>query len=303
MKGFLTTCLLLLATGPALAQQTVVSFSSGGMDDWVGQGQTKAYTPVNGYIVVAGTRGSGAVSVQVSGNDGKWWDLHLKAPIGEQLVPREYFFAERAVFTTGRSPGLDFSGDGRGCNEIYGSFAIRQIAYDSAGNISMLEASALQYCETPATSPLALVVRWRAPYKSFTVASESSKEWVGQGIKKKYFNDTSTLGISTGAIDYFHFVVSGMRDHWMVTLSPPLGQTYFKKGTYYTLRSRAGTLAGMDISANSRGCNQSSGRLDIIDIAYRADGTVSRLYADFSFYCESTTRSGPVLKGNIRYSK
>lgn len=141
MKRFLLACLLMLASTSAFAQ-TALSFSST-PGDWVGGGTTKSYSPSNAAMTFHGTRS--AIHLWVVGNDGKSWTLDLAAPVQRVLEPGEYFYAERAVDVTGRSPGLDFSGDGRGCSFVQGYFAIRQIQFDSQGKVNRLEAKAVQY--------------------------------------------------------------------------------------------------------------------------------------------------------------
>ena len=78
---------------------------------------------------VSGTAGFLTVSVT---SGAEWWHIDLAAPRGETLRPGVYHDAERAAFRTGRAPGLDVSGDGRGCNEVYGEFAVDQRGSSSA---------------------------------------------------------------------------------------------------------------------------------------------------------------------------
>ncbi len=63
-----------------------------------------------------------------------------------------YESATRYPFQDPANPGLDFSGSGRGCNQLSGSFAISQIRYDWFGNVVRLGATLTQHCEnqTPA---------------------------------------------------------------------------------------------------------------------------------------------------------
>jgi len=86
-----------------------------------------------------------------------------------------------------------------------------------------------------------------------------------------------------------------------MTFQPPFGQTYFKKGTYLTLDSRSGTLAGMNISVSGRG-GGGAGRLDILDIVYSSGGEVTKLSADFKFYSDGA-RTKVIRSGSIRYYK
>ncbi len=53
---------------------------------------------------------------------GSFWFLHLAAPAGQELLPGVYEGATRWPFQDPSTPGLDFSGDGRGCNTLTGRF-------------------------------------------------------------------------------------------------------------------------------------------------------------------------------------
>jgi len=47
--------------------------------------------------------------------------------------------AERAPFVTGKAPGLDINGDGRGCNTLGGRFAIKTLTWTSAGTVAEMD--------------------------------------------------------------------------------------------------------------------------------------------------------------------
>lgn len=59
---------------------------------------------------------------------------------------KTYTDAERAPFATFMKPGLDISGDGRGCNSLSGSFDIDEIAWDGDVLVHVL-ARFEQHCE------------------------------------------------------------------------------------------------------------------------------------------------------------
>ena len=138
--------------------------------DYIGGGGTNRYTPANSTISVGGTDGSLTLSVRTAT---EYWTINLAAPLGEKLHPGVYDDTERASFRTGRAPGLDVSGNHRGCNEIWGSFAINQITTDESGKVTMLDASFTQHCELATAPALEGVVKFKAPplsyvYRSYT---------------------------------------------------------------------------------------------------------------------------------------
>jgi len=76
--------------------------------------------------------------------------LNLAVPDDKKLAPGRYEGAER--FGSSTVPGLDFFGDGRGCNAVTGRFDVLEAAYDSSGAATRFAANFEQHCEggTPA---------------------------------------------------------------------------------------------------------------------------------------------------------
>ena len=75
------------------------------------------------------------------------WTLSLKAPGGGPLLVGSYENAQRAAFAAAGSPGLDFSGNGRGCNVVSGRFDVLDAAYDASGNVQRMAVDFEQHCE------------------------------------------------------------------------------------------------------------------------------------------------------------
>jgi hypothetical protein len=74
------------------------------------------------------------------------WTLDLQPPQGQQLVPGTYLSATRYPFQSPAVPGLSFSGDSRGCNELSGQFTITDVAF-AGGVVQRLSATFEQHCE------------------------------------------------------------------------------------------------------------------------------------------------------------
>jgi len=96
-----------------------------------------------------------------SQSDGLWWDLYLDsskldAPLGVGV----WNDAERWPFQSADTPGLDVSGDGRGCNMLTGAFQIETLTLAS-GSVSELTVSSVQYCD--GGGPLNGCVHYEAP--------------------------------------------------------------------------------------------------------------------------------------------
>jgi len=76
------------------------------------------------------------------------------------------------------------------------------------------------------------------------------------------------------------------------------GPSFIGLGTFLdTLRSATATQAGMSFSAEGRGCNQSFGHIEVLDIVPNGN-TIQRIHVRFEHHCESPTNFP--LKGELR---
>lgn len=264
----------------------------------MGQGKTGGYTSSNAKFSALGNKES--ITVAISGGQSDWWSVNLAAPRGEELRPGTFNLAERAPFRTGRSPGLDVSGPGRGCNEVWGNFTIFQVGFDSTGQLSTLDASFTQRCGSaggPARAALSGQIKFNTLPLSLSLYSEP-RDYIGQGKSKSYTNEASTFRL-TGTLSRLSYSASGLRDNWTATIQAPTGKTLMP-GTYQTARFASDTLAGLDFTGNGRGCNSSSGTLTIYRISADTSGSVTGLWASFKQRCES---SAGLLSGTIRFKE
>ncbi|WP_159079117.1 hypothetical protein [Plantactinospora sp. BC1] len=295
--GVVTATVLTVAAAPAQAAPTSVtsySFTSEA-GDYIGGGQTRDYQAPSADIRLSGT--AGYVTMRVDAGS-EWWTIELAAPNGDVLRPGRYLDAERAAFRTGRSPGLDVSGTGRGCNRVYGSFWIDQIGTAADGTVTLLDARFTQHCESETAPRLQGTVKFAAYPLSYRFASDAG-DYIGGGVTKSYTNATSVFGLR-GTASGVSFSVSGQRDYWSVELYPPAGQT-LRVGTYTDAQRypfNESGHPGLSVSGNGRGCNTLTGEFTIREIAFDASGAVSALSATYVQHCEGGT---PALRGTIRY--
>jgi hypothetical protein len=263
--------------------------------DYIGAGQTRSYKAPPATISASGTAESLTVAV-TSGSD--WWYVDLAAPRGETLHPGTYRNAERAAFRTGRSPGLDVSGNGRGCNQVYGQFTIDQIETEASGSIAVLDAHFTQRCESATAPRLNGTVHFRAYPLSYRFASDPG-DYVGGGKTKSYTNSTSVFAL-IGSTNGVHYTVSGQRDDWTVDLMPPAGEQ-LHVGTYTGAQRapfREPGHPGLDVGGDGRGCNTLTGSFTITELVTDPTGAVKALAATFEQHCEG---AAPALRGTIHF--
>src|SRR5919204_859392 len=155
------------AAARAASVTSVVMFSDSG--DYIGGGQDRLFTPGDTAISVSGS--TGYLTVHLSGgSSGTWFDMDFAAPPGQALAPGVYDRAQRAPFREAGRPGIDISGDGRGCNTISGRFEVRDFAVSADGVLQRLWIVYEQHCEG---GPAALFgeVRITAPAPDGTAAT------------------------------------------------------------------------------------------------------------------------------------
>lgn len=107
--------------------------------DYIGQGESWSFAPPANGLQVSGTRSH----VTLESGD---WTADFTAPPGQQLAVGRYDGARRYPFND-EAPGLSISGDGRGCNELSGTFTVNKIEFDAAGTLRAFEVTFEQHCE------------------------------------------------------------------------------------------------------------------------------------------------------------
>ena len=120
--------------------------------DYIGAGESHRYTLADSIWqarVTVGVVEPNHVSISlrpINNSLSWWWNLNLSAPTGQSLKPGTYENARRWPFAAGQ-PGLDFSGTGRGCNTLTGSFVIRALEMGPGNSLDRFHATFEQHCE------------------------------------------------------------------------------------------------------------------------------------------------------------
>ena len=95
------------------------------------------------------------------------WRFVFAAPPGVELTPGVYEGATRYPVNAGSEPGMDVSGDGRGCNGLDGRFEVLELERGADGEIARFAATFEQHCEHVADA-LRGVVRFNSTLETPT---------------------------------------------------------------------------------------------------------------------------------------
>lgn len=307
---------VLLAFG-ANAGPTVTEFTyQSAPGDVVGGGVSGRYSGAGSTINVDGDLKN--LYVYINSEAGSSWTVNFAAPAEETLHPGRYFAARGVSGYRGRQPGILVYGGGTSCENLWGSFVINQIAADSAGRVTLLDASFLQRCGSDSAPPLIGTVKYQAPPLSFSYSSDDDDP-LGRGRRDSFFGGTSIFNLEGTPNDGLHFNVYGKMSNWEVHIHPPVGQK-LKPGTYSVTNSLdrspnakdAVLLVGYrDLETGGRnhygmacpdvainGEYGISGKLVIESIAHDKTGNVTGLNASYEQRCDGYTGA---LRGTIRY--
>jgi hypothetical protein len=118
--------------------------------DFVGGGANRLFDTPNSVSVSGEKR---HVEVRVEDN-GERFSFDFASPSAAPLEMREYVRAERYPFEAKGSPGLSVRGDGRGCNQDFGRFIVKDVHFDASGNVDRFWALYEQHCESTAAPAL-----------------------------------------------------------------------------------------------------------------------------------------------------
>jgi len=113
--------------------------------DYIGQGITQTLSPADGTFSVSNS--TDTVSVSFQGSPGQFWYLDFGSPTTQKFGRGEHEGAQRTAFRSPTRPGIDVSGDGRGCNTDAGRFLVTDFALNTDGTIARLAIDFEQHCE------------------------------------------------------------------------------------------------------------------------------------------------------------
>lgn len=153
-SGITGTAALTVAAWPSMSENYVLLQSDAG--DYIGDGKTYTYTQTNTQFTVSAT--GGHLSVSVSGG-GDWWQGDFVVPNSPSQLQTGYYDNLTRYLNDPSVGSLAWFGNGRGCNELTGSFTIDSVTYNS-GNLAAIDLRFEQHCEWSGTPALYGWIHW-----------------------------------------------------------------------------------------------------------------------------------------------
>lgn len=154
------------------APRTEVKFH-GDVGDYITGGRSYTYNPQNASISFS-RNFAGGVSASISGD--AWWTLDTAVPSGKTFRPGTYKNATRFPFQAATAPGLNLSGDGRGCNLLTGKFIVYQAKFDTSGKPTQLEMDFEQRCEGSSAAAYGTVLLNAVPHTTLARQLRQARE-------------------------------------------------------------------------------------------------------------------------------
>ena len=114
--------------------------------DYIGGGIKQTFTPADGTFSVSNATNSVNVAFHTP-NYSQWWYLNFGSPKTMKFTRGQYVGAQRTPFRGPTRPGVDVSGDGRGCNTDSGQFLVSDFALATDGTVARLAIDFEQHCE------------------------------------------------------------------------------------------------------------------------------------------------------------
>jgi hypothetical protein len=286
--------------------------------DFIGGGQSFTYTRQNAQIAILAT--GGRLSLSIAGGERWSGDFQVPAVMGT-LQPGTYANLTR-IFHDPAQGGLDWSGEGRSCSTLVGSFTVDRVAY-AGGALAAIDMRFEQHCEgaTPAlrgqihwtsgdTSappgpdypPPAIL--WRPapgstpPSGNYVYLQSDAGDYIGAGQTYIYTQASATISASASGGRLSVAVNGGQK--WtgdfqaMSSVGQPTPGYYGDLERYPFQNPLRGGLAW---SGEGRDCSTLTGWFAVDDVTY-TQGTLTGVDLRFEQHCEG---GGPALHGQLHW--
>jgi hypothetical protein len=286
--------------------------------DYIGQGQSYAYTQADSEIIVSAN--GGFFSINVNGDEG--WGGEFQLPnTFTQLEVGVYTNLTRYPFHDAAVGGLSWSGEGRGCNMLTGTITINEVDYDGAA-LSFIDLSFEQHCEggaaalrgdiiwnaSDATSPPGPAVPPAGLWEpaagttpdtgNFIYLESQAGDYIGQGRTHLYSQADAAITVSDAG-GRLAVSING-NENWFGDFQVMSSISFLEVGYYGDLERypfQNPVKGGLNWSGEGRGCNTLTGWFVVDSVTYDGD-TLTAIDLRFEQHCEGGV---PALNGEIHW--
>jgi hypothetical protein len=290
--------------------------------DYIGQGGTYLYTQAN--AVLSASLVDGRLFVTVNGSQS--WRGDFQPMVGISALRTGYYAGVgRFPFNNPAKGGLDWGGEGRGCNRLTGWFSIDRLDV-SAGQITAVDARFEQRCEGSSTAALRGKIVWAAgdrtvpagpvvpppsnlwvpsavvlpPSGSFVYLESEFGDYIGQGGTYLYTASNAQLTLEANGAGLVMRVDGVDFDDWTGNFRAMSTLPLWQLGYYGNLQRypfHNPTLGGLDWTGRGSGCNTLTGWMVVDAVSYSGTDLMA---IDFRFeqHCEG---AAPALRGPCRW--
>lgn len=284
--------------------------------DYIGQGRTYDYTQANALVGVAAA--GNRLEVRIDGDEMWFGDFQLPSS-ATRLQVGAYANLSRYPFHDPAVGGLSWSGEGRGCNRLDGSFTIRNVSY-TGDALEAVDLTFEQRCESGSTA-LRGSIHWRtddptqpagpvnpppgglwrpAPGSTPSTARyvylvSDPGDYIGGGATYSYTESDISVSGSGGRL-------SVSVDGWQGDFQAMSGLSQLQVGYYGNLQRypfHNPVRGGLNWYGQGRGCNTLTGWFVVDHVTY-SDSRLTALDLRFEQHCEG---GGPALRGALHWTE
>ncbi len=287
--------------------------------DYIGGGRSYSYTNANAII----TPSANGLTLQTRVEGDEAWTGDFLLPSAAGKLQAGYFAGlTRTPFADSAVGGVNWTGEGRGCNTLKGWVIIDKIEL-SDGAVTALDLRFEQHCEGGSSAlrgqvhwtragatvntpvPAAIPADLWQPAAGMVPASGSyvylqgsQGDYIGAGRTYLYTPVNAALTV-TASDAYLGIRVAG-DESWDGNFKARLGMTQLAVGYYDKLQRypfNNPVFGGFSWSGEGRGCNGLDGWVAIDKVTY-SGATLTAIDLRFEQHCEG---SGAPLRGQVRW--
>lgn len=286
--------------------------------DYIGAGKAYLYTGADTLFSV--TPIGAGLRINLTGDE-DWSGEFVPPNTQSRLQPGYYGSLARYPFHNPVNGGMEWSGEGRGCNTLAGWFIVDSVSYEGSA-LSAIDLRFEQRCEggqralhgrirwsasgsTAAPKPAPAPAGLWTPSASVLPASgnyvylqSTLGDYIGGGRNYTYTASNAMLNVSSNSA-HLKVGVTGDED-WSGDFAGMTGMTQLEPGYYGDLQRypfHNPVRGGLSWSGEGRGCNQLLGWFVVDSVTY-VGGSMTALEMRFEQRCEGGSSA---LRGKIKW--